>query len=35
MSELQELMQKILSFRDKRHWKQFHTSGNLAAALAN
>jgi NTP pyrophosphatase (non-canonical NTP hydrolase) len=34
MSELQELMQKILSFRDERNWKQFHTPRNLAAALA-
>lgn len=34
MTELQELIQKILSFRDERNWKQFHTPRNLAAALA-
>jgi dCTP diphosphatase len=34
MSELQELMRKILSFRDERNWQQFHTPRNLAAALA-
>jgi len=34
MSDLQDLIQKIISFRDQRNWKQFHTPRNLAAALA-
>jgi NTP pyrophosphatase (non-canonical NTP hydrolase) len=34
MPDLQGLLQKILSFRDGRNWKQFHTPRNLAAALA-
>lgn len=34
MSELHGLMQKILSFRDERNWKQFHTPRNLAAAMS-
>ena len=34
MPDLQELIQKILSFRDERNWKRFHTPRNLAAALA-
>lgn len=34
MSEIGELISKILEFRDARDWKQFHTPRNLAAALA-
>ena len=34
MSDLQDLIRKITSFRDGRTWKQFHTPRNLAAALA-
>jgi len=34
MPDLQDLIQKIISFRDERNWKQFHTPRNLAAALA-
>jgi NTP pyrophosphatase (non-canonical NTP hydrolase) len=34
MSELSELIQRILVFRDERNWKQFHTPRNLAAAIA-
>jgi dCTP diphosphatase len=34
MPDLQALTRKIISFRDERNWKQFHTPRNLAAALA-
>src|SRR5580704_15981908 len=34
MAELQNIIEKILAFRDERNWKQFHTPRNLAAALA-
>jgi NTP pyrophosphatase (non-canonical NTP hydrolase) len=34
MHELQDLLQKIVGFRDQRNWKQFHSPRNLAAALA-
>ena len=34
MSNLSEITQAILSFRDARDWKQFHSPRNLAAALS-
>jgi hypothetical protein len=34
MTEFPEFMKKILSFRDERNWRQFHTPRNLAAAMA-
>lgn len=34
MSDLQELTDLILKFRDQRDWKQFHDSKNLAAAIS-
>jgi dCTP diphosphatase len=34
VADLQELIERIKSFRDERNWKQFHTPRNLAAALA-
>ena len=34
MSELHDLLEDVLRFRDERHWKQFHTPRNLAAGLA-
>jgi len=33
MNIIQELQNKIIEFRDKRNWKQFHTPKNLAIAL--
>lgn len=29
-----ELINKVISFRDQRNWKQFHTGENLAKALS-
>lgn len=34
MSELKELTNKILEFRDARDWKQFHTPKDLAIGLS-
>jgi dCTP diphosphatase len=34
MDTLRQVMQEILSFRDERNWKRFHTPRNLATALA-
>ena len=31
---MQELISKILSFRDARDWKQFHTPENLAKSIS-
>ena len=33
MSELKEITEKILEFRDKRNWKQFHNPKDLAINL--
>lgn len=33
MSNSRDLIQKIISFRDKRDWKQFHLPKNLAISL--
>ena len=33
-SDLQELTQKLLAFRDERDWAQFHDAKNLALALS-
>lgn len=30
---MEELINKILSFRDERDWKQFHTPENLAKSI--
>ena len=30
----QELMQRIIEFRDKRDWQQFHTKENLAKSVS-
>lgn len=32
--ELQDLMDRIIAFRDERDWEQFHTPEQLAAALS-
>lgn len=34
MSEISELTQKLISFRDLRDWKQFHNPKDLAIALS-
>jgi|SRR5690606_4396690 NTP pyrophosphatase (non-canonical NTP hydrolase) len=33
MSEIKELIQKVIEFRDARDWEQFHNSKDLAIAL--
>ena len=33
-SEFQHVLDKILEFRNKRDWKQFHTPDNLAKSIA-
>lgn len=33
-TNLEELLQRIVAFRDDRDWKQFHNLRNLAAAIA-
>jgi NTP pyrophosphatase (non-canonical NTP hydrolase) len=34
MSELKEIIEAIIKFRDDRDWEQFHDSKNLAIALS-
>ncbi|NNE26974.1 MAG: nucleotide pyrophosphohydrolase [Saprospiraceae bacterium] len=34
MSDLNNIINRILEFRDKRDWEQFHDSKNLAAAIS-
>lgn len=34
MSEIEEITQKLIAFRDERDWKQFHDSKNLATAIS-
>jgi NTP pyrophosphatase (non-canonical NTP hydrolase) len=34
MSDLDEVLEKLIEFRDARHWKQFHNSKDLAAAIS-
>ena len=34
MSDFQQVVQKLLAFRDERDWQQFHDSKNLALALS-
>ena len=33
MSEINELIKKVVRFRDERDWKQFHTTKEMATAL--
>lgn len=33
-SDLEQLTEKVVRFRDKRNWKQFHNSKDLALALS-
>jgi NTP pyrophosphatase (non-canonical NTP hydrolase) len=34
MSDIQELINALVEFRDQRDWKQFHDSKNLAIAIS-
>jgi NTP pyrophosphatase (non-canonical NTP hydrolase) len=34
MSEIRELIEALVAFRDARDWQQFHDSKNLAVALS-
>ena len=34
MKQIDEILSKILEFRDQRDWKQFHTTENLAKSIA-
>ncbi len=34
MADLETIQKKILSFRNERHWAQFHDPKNLAEALS-
>ena len=34
MSEIHDLTQKIIEFRDRRDWKQFHNPKDCAISLA-
>ena len=34
MSEIKEMTDALIKFRDQRDWKQFHDSKNLATAIA-
>ena len=34
MSEIQDIIDKLIEFRDERDWEQFHDSKNLALAIS-
>ena len=34
MTDIQEIIDVLIKFRDDRDWKQFHNSKNLAIALS-
>jgi hypothetical protein len=34
MSDIQDLTQAIVAFRNRRDWQQFHSLKNLAAGLS-
>lgn len=34
MSEIKEIIDKLIEFRNERDWKQFHDSKNLATAIS-
>ncbi len=34
MTQVEELTEKVLEFRDERDWEQYHTPHNLSAALS-
>ena len=34
MTEIEEIIQKLIKFRDERDWQQFHNSKDLALAIS-
>ncbi|MVN91452.1 nucleotide pyrophosphohydrolase [Mucilaginibacter aquatilis] len=34
MSEIQEIIQQLIKFRDERDWQQFHNSKDLSLAIS-
>lgn len=34
MSEFNDLLEKLIKFRDERNWKQFHSPENLAKSIS-
>ncbi|MEB0301559.1 nucleotide pyrophosphohydrolase [Mucilaginibacter sp. 5C4] len=34
MTEIKEIIQKLIKFRDERDWQQFHNSKDLALAIS-
>ncbi len=34
MKEINEILQKLIKFREDRNWKQFHTPENLAKSIS-
>jgi len=34
MSDIQSIIEALIGFRDKRNWKQFHNTKDLALALS-
>ena len=34
MTRYEEILKKLIEFRDERDWKQFHDSKNLATAIS-
>jgi len=34
MKEMNDILEKLIKFRDDRNWKQFHTPDNLAKSIS-
>jgi len=34
MKEINDILEKLIKFRDDRNWKQFHTPDNLAKSIS-
>ena len=34
MADIEEIIEKLIAFRDERDWKQFHNSKDLALAIS-
>jgi len=34
MKEMNDILEKLIKFRDNRNWKQFHTPDNLAKSIS-
>jgi len=34
MKEINDILEKLIKFRDSRNWKQFHTPENLAKSIS-